>query len=465
MIARVEPDTDFTYSNTQTGAISLLIQDYRDKYDTWSADLKADGTLFNLPGGPVRLAVGASYRKDDLISTRNRLIPVVRHEVRADDERDVTAVFAEMYIPIVGDAQNLSWARRIDLSLAGRYDDYSDFGSTTNPRVGLVWSPINSLDIRAGYSTSFRAPAVAEKAQVGRPTQISTGMFQDPSGSGEIPMFYLNGSLPITAEESENITVGFTFRPESLRGFEWSMNYFDIDYTDRIQSAPYDAGALSRREDYGQFISEFANDAAAAAYLASHLADGWFFMDWEAIGSTGVRYLYDLRQQNAARTQLSGFDATVQYKFEVARDAFDLQFNVTHLKEILTSLDYDTATFNLVDTFNQPLDWRGRLMGTWIHGGLSTTLVVNYADKYVNTSLANDEPVSSWTTADLNLTYNFDGRTQSAFLEGTRVSLGVLNLTDRDPPHAVTPLYKVGYDAFNADATGRFISARFTKRW
>ncbi|WP_175597086.1 TonB-dependent receptor [Peristeroidobacter soli] len=466
LIARVKPNSDFTYSDLQTGETTLLIQDYRDEYDTWSTDLKADGTLFNLPAGPVRLAVGASYRKDDLISTRWRLIPIVRREVRADDERDVTAAFAEMYVPIVGDAQNLAWAKRIDLSIAGRYDDYSDFGSTTNPRVGLVWSPTNSLDIRASYSTSFRAPAVAEKAQVGRPTQVSTGMFDDPSGNGGlIPMFYLNGSLPITAEQSENIGVGFTFRPESLRGLELSMNYFDIDYTDRIQSAPFDAGALARRGDYGRFISEFANDAAAAAYLDARLAEGWFFMDWEEIGSTGVRYLYDLRQQNAARTQLTGFDATVQYKFELARDAFDLQLNVTHLKEILTSLDHDTATFNLVDTFNQPLDWRGRLMGTWLRGGLSTTMVLNYADGYVNTSLANDEPVGSWTTADLTLTYNFDGRTQSSFLEGTRVSLAVMNVTDREPPHAVTPIYNIGYDVFNADATGRFISARFTKRW
>ncbi len=466
LIARVKPNSDFTYVDLETGAVDLMIQDYRDEYDTWSTDLKADGTLFNLPGGPVRLAVGASYRKDDLISTRWRVIPIVRREVRADDERDVTALFAEMYIPIVGDAQNLPWARRIDLSIAGRYDDYSDFGDTTNPRVGLVWSPMNSLDIRASYSTSFRAPAVAEKAQVGRPTQISTGMFEDPSGNGGlIPMFYLNGSLPITAEQSENLGIGFTFRPESLRGFELSMNYFDIDYTDRIQSTPYDEGALSRRADFGRFISELADDAAAQAYLDARLAEGWFFMDWEEIGSSGVRYVYDLRQQNAARTQLSGFDASVRYKFELDSDAFDLQLDVTHLKEILTSLDRDTATFNLVDTFNQPLDWRARLMGTWIRGGLSTTLVVSYADDYVNTSLANDERVGSWTTADLNLTYNFEGRTQSSLLEGTRVSLAVQNVTDREPPHAVTPLFNVGYDVFNADAMGRFIAARFTKRW
>ncbi len=101
-----------TTSNLQTGVTGLLIQDYRDEYDTWSTDLKADGTLFNLPAGPVRLAVGGSYRKDDLISTRYRLLPVnAGREVRADDERDVTAFFAEMYVPLVSPAPELLLGR------------------------------------------------------------------------------------------------------------------------------------------------------------------------------------------------------------------------------------------------------------------------------------------------------------------------------------------------------------------
>jgi iron complex outermembrane receptor protein len=357
-------------------------------------------------------------------------------------------------------------AKRIALSLATRHDDYSDFGSTNNPKAGLVWTPVDSLDIRASYSTSFRAPNVAEKALGRRPVQISTGMLDDPSGNGGlIPMFYLLGSAPLTAEESENIALGFTFRPQALSGFELSMNYFDIDYTGRIQTAPSDDGALSRRDEFGPFITEIADDAAAAALLAEHIAAGDLFIDWEGIGSTGVRYLYDLRQQNAARTQLKGFDMSVMYKFNVAADAFDLQLDVTHLQEILTSLTADTKTFDLVDTYNQPLDWRLRAMATWLRGGFSTTLTVNHADNYTNDSFAVDEPVGSWTTLDLNVGYDFEGRTQSSLLDGMRVALGVSNLTDKDPPRADSPLYPVGYDVFNADAMGRFVTAHFTKRW
>lgn len=464
-IARVETDTDFTNRDSQTGALNLHVDDYHDEFDTWSLDLKGDGSLFRLPGGVVRLAIGGSYREDDLISTRVWLIPDNGRQVRADDTREVTSAFAELHVPIVGADQDYSWARRIELSLAGRYDDYSDFGSTTNPKFGLVWSPIDNLDVRASVSSSFRAPNVAEKALGVRGVQISTGMMDAPDGSGtRIPIFYLLGSAPLTAEESDNLAVGFTWRPQALAGFELSIDYFEIDYTHRISAPPYDEGSLSRREDFGSLITEIANDEAAQAYLDARLALGDLFIDWEGIGATGVRYAFDLRQKNAARTQTSGFDLAMAYSYAHGANAFQLNFNVSHLREILTSLARDTTTFDQLDTYNQPLDWRGRLMATWTRAGFGTTVAVNHADDYVNDSFSVDIPIGSWTTVDLNVSYDFGRRTDS-WLAGTRVSLGVTNLFDREPPHTDSPLFPVGYDVFNADAIGRYIAGRFSKHW
>lgn len=467
-VSRVATDTDFTNFDASTGEVVFHVNEYEDEFDTWSVDLKGDGTLFRLPGGPVRLAVGGAYRADDLISTRVVRLPANGRQVRADDAREVASAFAEVYVPIVGAHQNYSWARRVELSLAGRYDDYSDFGSTANPKFGLVWSPIDSLDVRASVSDSFRAPTVAEKALVTRGVQISTGMLEAPDGSGaQIPTFFLSGSAPITTEKSDNLAVGFTWRPRALAGFELNIDYFEIDYVDRISSAPDDAGALARREDYGGLITELANDEDAQAYLDARLANGDQFFDWEGIGATGVRYVFDFRQQNAARTRTSGFDITMAHSFSQGEDTFDLNLNVTHLREILTALARDTATFDQVDTYNQPLDWRGRFMATWARGGFGTTVAVSYADDYINSSLAVDVPISSWTTVDLDLSYDFGRQPRAPWLDGTRLSLGVTNLFDREPPRAQSglPLFPTGYDVFNADATGRYIAGRFSKRW
>jgi iron complex outermembrane receptor protein len=465
-IARADTDTDFNVYDADTGAALLIVQDYKDRYDTWTVDLKGDGPLFDLPGGTVRLAVGAAYREDDVNSTRTRLVPPTGFEVRAIDARDVSALFGELYVPVIGAEQNVAWANRIELSLAVRYDDYSDFGSSTNPKFGLVWSPIESLDLRASVSSSFRAPTVREKA-IGRSgQQISTEELEAPDGSGFVPILSLLGSAPLTAEESDNMAFGFTFRPQSLPGAELSVNYFDIDYKNRIATPPFLFDTLSRRDEWGELITDIGSDAEAQAVLDAQLAAGWFYIDFLGTGTQGVRHVVDFRQKNAARSQVSGIDLTAQYNFTAGDNAFNVDLNVTHLKEILTSLTATTTTFDQIDTYNQPLDWRGRVVGNWVRGGMSTTLAVNHSDSYINNSFGDDRPISSWTTVDLNLSYDFSGRTEAAFLDGAKVSLSVRNVFDEDPPLAPTPaFFNAGFDVFNADALGRLITVRYNKRW
>jgi outer membrane receptor protein involved in Fe transport len=115
--------------------------------------------------------------------------------------------------------------------------------------------------------------------------------------------------------------------------------------------------------------------------------------------------------------------------------------------------------------YNQPIDWRGRLMATWAHAGMSTTVAVNHSDDYVNDSFSVDVPIGSWTTVDFMLSYDFARQSQASWFDGTRVSLGVSNLFDREPPRADSPLFPTGYDVFNADAMGRYVTARLSKRW
>ncbi len=465
-LARVETKTAFEIEDAATGDQFSIVTDYNDRYRTWTLDLKGDGPLFDLPGGTVRLALGASYRADDVNSTRTRLIPATGFEVRAIDSREVTAFFGELYVPVVGERQNFSWAKRIELSIAGRYDDYSDFGSTTNPKFGLVWSPIESLDLRASVSSSFRAPTVAEKSISRRGQQISPDEVTAPDGVGTALIFDLIGSGELTAEEADNKAFGATFRPKSLPGMELSLNYFDIDYTNRIGSPPFNLDLLARRDEYGELITEIGSDAEAQAFLDALIAQDWLYIDFIGSGAAGVRYVVDFRQKNAARSQVNGFDLGAAYGFTAAADSFRFDLNVTHLQEILTSLTSTSKTFDQIDTYNQPLDWRGRMLANWRRGGMNTSVAVNYADDYINNSFGDDRPIGSWTTVDFNLGYDFSGRTQSSLLDGSRLSLSVSNLFDKDPPRASTPFFfDIGFDVFNADALGRFVTLRYNKQW
>ncbi len=475
-----EINTDVILADPMTGVPFVSYDGFSNESTTWTADLKADGTLFRTAAGPIRLAAGLSYRDDDIYTVRAQVfydedgIPTsATPQVRADDRRDVQSVFAELFIPVVGESRQLSWAQRINLSLSSRYDKYSDFGSTFNPRFGLMWSPAESLEFRASYSTSFRAPSVLEKSRGTGPQFAFTWDFASPDGMGRAPIIMLSGALPLQPEESENISVGFTWRPAAIKGLNLTLNYFDIDYRNRIISPPFDDGALVRRAEFGALITEFSSDTEVLAFVNERLALGDIFLDQTepyedtpeaAIEGAGIRYLYDWRQKNAGRTQTSGFDLTAGYTFDRGEDIFDLSLNVARLNEILVSLTADSTAFDEIDNFQRPLDWRLRGMGTWTRGGLSTTMVVSYADDYVNTSLFTDAPVGSWTTMDLNVAYSFSN-TASMLLNDARVGLNISNLFDERPPRALDLLSSMGYDVANANAMDRFVTMQYSKRW
>jgi iron complex outermembrane receptor protein len=464
--ARMETVTGFDERDLPSRAIDLLWTDYRDRFDLYEGDLKGDGSLFALPAGAVRLAVGGSFRDDQLRSGRNRVVPDLGYQVRGEDHRHVTSAYAEAFVPLVSRELEVRWARRIDLSLAARYDDYSDFGPTWNPKYGLVWTPVEGLDFRASFGSSFRAPSVNEKEQVARGNEIYNTTVSSPDGSGaQVPILVLAGSAPLNAEESRNLTLGFTFRPANLSGTELSVNYFKIDYRDRIASAPFDDGMLLHRDHYGSLITGLPDDAAAEGYVNSHVASGDIFIDYTGNGTTGVRYVLDARQQNEARTRLDGVDVNGTCRISSGLNNFDLQLNVARLNNIRTSFLPDTTPVDVINNYELPLKTRVRFMASWQRRAWNNTIAVNYANPYTNTEVIPSEHVKAWATVDLTLAYDFSVAWPTGVLAGSRISLSVTNLFDVNPPLTTDPLFNMGFDVFNADPLGRYIRLGLAKRW
>ncbi len=304
-----EPDLDDTYTQDQ-------------KQDEWSASLKANGTLFEVPGGRVGLAIGASHRSEDY----SRKVAAWDFVEAAD--RKVDSAFAELHVPVVGRDNAVTGIRRLDVSLAGRYDDYSDFGSTTNPKVGISWSPVESLELRSSYSTSFRAPAAGRElsdSNKGTDPLMFIYSFTAPDGMGEVPIVNLFGSSKLVPEKSTNWTFGFTFRPAEVAGLEIGATYYDISYTNRIITPPFDTGALTD-PSLQVFVRSYATAAELQAAI-QRIASGPVSY-YDATGPDGnggafgpnpenlALYTYDTRWLNAGVVDISGFDFTVDYGFE-----------------------------------------------------------------------------------------------------------------------------------------------------
>ena len=129
--------------------------------------IKADGPLFDLPGGTVRAAVGALYDSNHWLitqttetSTSNTLTTILQDP----EYRSVWAFFTQVNVPVIGDANALPLVRKFQLEGSWRHDQYSDVGGTSNPKVAFDWlvSEDIGLTLRGSWGTSFRAPSFGE---------------------------------------------------------------------------------------------------------------------------------------------------------------------------------------------------------------------------------------------------------------------------------------------------------------
>lgn len=441
-------------------ATTVLAQ--RNTYESRGADLVLDGTLFDLPAGSVRAAFGASYRDDefDQVASINGIAQPDRFA-----GAEVSALFGELYVPLVGPDMAVPAIRRLDLSVALRYDSYDVFGGTTNPRVGLIYEPFESFRVRASYSRSFRAPNISEQLIGAFSTSVLGYPFANPDGAGTVPAFYVSGSLDVGPEKAESFTWGFDWEPRFLPGFTLTFNHYDIAFKDRILYPNFDTDALRLPLVYGDLIGTFADDAAAQTFLDEIVASGGAFLDFNGGGATGVRYFYDGRQLNASRVDQSGFDITASQRVEIGENALTLRLNASYISEIDTRLIAGAASVDFVDTYGNPVDLRLRGDLNWSNDRLSLNAGVNYVDGYEDTTQLTDYPVSSWTTVDLSARFrigDFMGRPR----EKVQLALSVQNVFDQDPPFIIAHnATAVNYDPANASPLGRFVAAELRIGW
>ena len=106
---------------------------------------KLDGPLVNLVSDPIRLAVGAGYRNEQY--SENSTIGLSRNRV----------CICQARAPIVKEDLDRVGLVNLVVSAAVRYEHYSEFGDLVNPKVGISYTPVQGLALRATGGTSFQA--------------------------------------------------------------------------------------------------------------------------------------------------------------------------------------------------------------------------------------------------------------------------------------------------------------------
>ncbi|MGH1559830.1 TonB-dependent receptor domain-containing protein [Caulobacter segnis] len=195
------------------------IRDYTNiskaKQDLAEGRLVADGTLFAMPGGDVRLAVGAEYHHARASTRPSPSGPRPRPSATPSRRRGTSSRCSAKSSCLWSAHGNAKpFLRALDLTGSVRYDDYSDVGGTTNPKIGFNYTPFDGVRIRGNWGTSFHAPSLADTtgAVDARVTSIPIALNVrpgDPAGSNLRPILYISGGSPtLEARNGRHLVAG-----------------------------------------------------------------------------------------------------------------------------------------------------------------------------------------------------------------------------------------------------------------
>lgn len=435
----------------------------------WTTRGKLDAKVFSLPGGDIRIAVGGEYRHESrkvqrlvFDSTPEPVVPTTESATTRPGKRDVAAAFGEIYIPVFSEQNARPGFEELAISVAGRYETYSDFGSSTDPKFGARWSPVTGLTFRGTYGTSYKAPRLT---QLGDSYAAVVFPVVDPETvlTGTTVALVLQGENPNLSEEtSTSWTVGLDFQPDFAPGFRFEGTYFSIDFTDQVgefSSSPF--SALVFPEIFGTVTTRNPDPAEVQG-----LIDGADFV-LDLGGGAPVEAFVDARITNLAITEISGLDLVAQYDTETGIGDWSFGLNASYLFEFKQASTPGAPLLEFLDTLHNPLNLRMRGNVNWSSGRASASLFVNYADDYSNDTFDPARKISAWTTVDLQARYDLGGLGSSLF-EGASLSMNMQNLFDEEPPFAVSGFPGnpgLAYDSENADPLGRFVSIQLTKSW
>ena len=416
------------------------------------ADFRASRDILEMAGGPLALAAGTSYRREqyEFISSktvRDADVPGLGGSISTIDpvSRNVWAAFGELNVPIL---------RSLEANVAVRFDDYGDVGKTTNPKASLRWTPIKSVLLRTSYGTGFRAPSLPELFQ---PSFVGStgGAYDDPlrcpaTGSPRDCNAQFNsqqgGNPALKPEKSKNFTAGFVLEP--MTGFSFGVDYYNIKIDDVI-GIPAEEPIFTNipTAEAAGLIVRYAPGSPGCPNPTPALPCPINY---------GIQTLVNLTQ-----LKTEGLDVNAAYRMRpFAWGRLSATFNGTYLmKWDQQSVGEPTqhlvgryaggvaATVNGLGATGGFPRWKHTASITGESGPYKLTLNQFFIGHYADAGGA--RTVGTYSTWGLNAAYTG--------LRNWTLALGVKNIFDSDPPFTrQSQAFQVGYDPALTDPTGRF---------
>ena len=487
------------------GFISVPLQDTFE-YKRIGYQANISGEVVELPAGVLGFAAGYEYRKEsgfdlpDALTATGASSGNIRQPTSGGFALD--EFFAEFSIPLLSD---LPAAKLLELSLASRYSDYSTFGNTTNSKLGLKWKPIDDLLVRGSISDGFRAPSITELFQGQSDNFASaldpcTGAMQattnrfitlnaqqqancvaagtprtgSEQASGQIRST-VGGSTTLSPETSRSKTFGFVYSPDYLKGFDVSLDWWNISIENSITSV----GAQAILD------ACILGGAAAQCGLISRLP-----------GTGAVTGIIDINT-NGASDDITGYDLTANYRFETENyGKFRANIDTTYLDEYINITDSglpgDPLRYSLAGNYYGSGTLAARLKSnatlSWDYNEWGASWTARYVSRLEENCTNAVDPTTQCSNngADGNgVPFNVDGLASTGLeivptnsLGGTTyhdlqmrwkapwnatISGGIRNIFDKNPPISIS----VSNNSFDPsyDLPGRFYYVSYNQKF
>jgi iron complex outermembrane receptor protein len=424
--------------------------------------------LFEMTGGNAAISVGAEYRKEDYADVYDSLSAagVIGGSAGASAAggRDVKAAYFEMLLPVLDN---------FEVSLAGRYDRYSDYGSDFSPKIGLRFQPTESLTLRASYGHGFAAPAIPLLVAAPRSgadfvtdtrTCLAFGLTadcRDPvSGNVSIPQVtaWTIANPNLSSETSKQFSLGLAW--DASDWLNLTVDYWNIKIEDLI--APITTNTIIACLD-GQDVacppglSNLPQTGSTGRPVEEVVPNPQLGLGLARDPVTGLILYVQNGSANQGTLETDGIDLNVRTNFDFA-DWGSLR-NQLQVGRVL-SVTNDGGR-NFVGDERTPA-YRANLQNIYTLGDFEFTWNVNYIHGTDSANALRDEPLPgveltlpSWTTHDLQLAWNapWDGK----------IALGVQNVANRGPVlDSLDPTGR-GFDFGLYDGYGRVPYLRYTQ--
>ncbi|MBY6211019.1 TonB-dependent receptor [Microbulbifer agarilyticus] len=429
----------------------------------YAVDGNISGSWIELPAGTVQVAFGGEFRREsvldtpsgDAISTTLNPEPILGFSsTSADAARNQWAVYMEQMIPL---------AANTELQFALRYDHYDNFGGDTNPKVALRHAFNDAIIFRSNWSTSFRAPSLA---QVGAGTLLSSYSVDcsvtpaacdglvDESGESLLSEEVSNDDLK--PETATTWGAGFLLKPSE--DTEISIDYWNIEHENLIGVEEDDFILRAFNGDYavvgegelptgqpGLEVDNFGFVVDAHFQLSN--------LGWQKTNGVDLAFTQYFDTENWGNfrftldgTYLNEFDKLPSDALGIVKEAGNYTYPRIR------------ANSSLRWTYE---DWSSALTARYVHSYMDDPSprvldsVFEEGNEYFASRVDIDDEgnveVDSWVTFDLRVARDFDN--------GSWLSLRVNNLFDKEPPLVLGTGANV--DHFNHNSMGRFYTMSY----